>query len=74
MQTEGFLLLFCWKESHYFGGQPLPGTTPTPSLIAMSWLAAIALKVSRRPLGQTISTSATRLLPRPKWSRGSFAE
>jgi len=49
-------------------------TTPAPSRTVTSWSAATFPMVSRAPLGQRISRSATAALPRPKCRRRSLTE
>lgn len=48
--------------------------TPAPSRTTTSWSAAILETVSLFPLGQRISTSTLRALPRPKCSRRSLTD
>src|SRR4051812_40118586 len=52
-------------DSRYLD-HPRFATRPTPSLIVISWLAEILLKLSCDPLGQYTSTSTELTFPRPK--------
>jgi len=61
-------------NTFYALAHPRLGTGPTPSLIVMSRLAGICLKVSCKPLGQYTSMSAEVELPKPKCKRESLHE